>query len=631
MRRAVLLLLCLLPILANASGLLEVLPGTGVKFQDESKEYHFCYHNFRDDFHLSGPRKWAVRFDFRDYAPSDSASFNLRAIRIYNPTENTNLSLKLSLRNEAVQHPTPDLSFVYPGELVYSTQNVGTITNGQEIVFSGVPDSLKVLWLVIEMEPWNQGMYLAASEGSGYNSYYYYGPSTEVEGNYWASLRGAGFNSELLFGAVGSFNLNTPRLELLSFSLGDNLSPGSRIYPSCTVYNHSSNQVSDHLKIKLNHPTNPADSLVVMMPLANLSPQSESSFFFSEGIILPSEPMRMKLNLSFTDNPAFSIADSYINIFSETLEYFQVEQFRSDTNAMGLVVEDNAEIQNLFYFPNLNSDLSNLEAVQRFNFYQFNSLPKTVVMGNQRFHQPLEQIPADSLLFQSAIAQAQNAKGFISRFSCEISPADTINSQNRNFSFSLQNERTHFENWNSGFRPSFYAGIFEQNQFQGRDCFVIKHWLAFDVQLQTISQGQSYGFTAGYNISELDTTKVYRVYYWIQDSMANGAQIYFTAWEPLVHSQAVSGSDQYVSVPRLQVAPNPCRGAEKLQISGLESHSRISIYNLRGQKIYSETLPAGSASISPAVFSVSGIYFIRSESQKLGRKYTQTKKFSYIK
>jgi hypothetical protein len=43
-------------------------------------------------------------------------------------------------------------------------------------------------------------------------------------------------------------------------------------------------------------------------------------------------------------------------------------------------------------------------------------------------------------------------------------------------------------------------------------------------KLQTISQGQSYGFTAGYNISELDTTKVYRVYYWIQDSMANGAR-----------------------------------------------------------------------------------------------------------
>jgi hypothetical protein len=629
MRRAVLLLLWLLPILAYASGFLEIVPGTGVKFQDESKEYHFCYHNFRDDFHLSGPRKWAVRFDFRDYAPSDSASFNLRAIRIYNPTENTNLSLKLSLRNEAVQHPTPDLSFVYPGELVYSTQNVGTITNGQEIVFSGVPDSLKVLWLVIEMEPWNQGMYLAASEGSGYNSYYYYGPSTEVEGNYWASLRGAGFNSELLFGAVGSFNLNTPRLELLSFSLGDNLSPGSRVYPSCTVYNHSSDQVSDHLKIKLNHPTNPADSLVVMMPLANLSPQSESSFFFSEGIILPSEPMRMKLNLSFTDNPAFSIADSYINIFSETLN-ISSGAVSQRYHAMGLVVEDNAEIQKFVYFP---TSILIFQISRRFRDLISTSSIHCQDCGDGQPTIPsaLEQIPADSLLFQSAIAQAQNAKGFISRFSCEISPADTINSQNRNFSFSLQNERTHFENWNSGFRPAFYAGIFEQNQFQGRDCFVIKHWLAFDVQLQTISQGQSYGFTAGYNISELDTTKVYRVYYWIQDSMANGAQIYFTAWEPLVHSQAVSGSDQYVAVPRLQVAPNPCRGAEKLQISGLESHSRISIYNLRGQKIYSEILPAGSASISPAVFSVSGIYFIRSESQKLGRKYTQTKKFSYIK
>lgn len=632
MRRVLLFLCWLLPIIVFAQGPLHVFPGTGTKFQDQSKDYHYYYHNFSDDFHLSGPRKWAVRFNFRDYAPADSASFNLRAIRIFNPSENTNLSLKLSLRNETVLHPAnTDITLIYPGEVVYATQTVSQVANDQEIAFSGVPDSLKVMWLVIEMEPWSPGMYLAASEGSGANSFYYYGPIDQAEGNYWTSLREAGFHCELLFGAVGSFNLNIPRLELIAFNLGENLSPGIRAYPSCTVYNHGSDLLSDNLKIKLNHPSSPADSLVVLMPLNNLVPNSESSFFFAEGLILPSEPMRMKLNLSFTDNPAIRIFDSYVNIFSQPLEFVQVEQFRSETNALGLVVADNAEIHNLFFIPDLSSDLGNLEAVQRFNFYQFNSLPKTVVMGSNRFNMPLEHTSADSTLFQSAIAEAREARGFISRHSCEISQADTLNSQNRNISFSLENEHTIFESWNSSFEPSFFAGIFEQNQFAGRESYIIERWLAFGVPLSTIGQGQSYSSTLSFNTNDLDPNKVYRVYYWIQDSLDNGAQVYFCAWKPLVYTQAVSGSDDHLLSPRMSITPNPCRGNEKLQIGGFETPTKISIYNLRGQKVYSEDLPAGYTSILPSVFPASGIYFVRSESLIKGRKYTQTKKFSYIK
>jgi hypothetical protein len=125
-----------------------------------------------------------------------------------------------------------------------------------------------------------------------------------------------------------------------------------------------------------------------------------------------------------------------------------------------------AEIQNLFYFPNLNSDLSNLEAVQRFNFYQFNSLPKTVVMGNQRFHQPWSKFRLIRFSSSRPSLRRRMPKVLSCRFSCEISPADTINSQNRNFSFSLQNERTHFENWNSGFRLLFMLVFSSKTSFR---------------------------------------------------------------------------------------------------------------------------------------------------------------------
>jgi hypothetical protein len=43
----------------------------------------------------------------------------------------------------------------------------------------------------------------------------------------------------------------------------------------------------------------------------------------------------------------------------------------------------------------------------------------------------------------------------------------------------------------------------------------------------------------------------------------------FYSLEPLVHSQAVSGSDQYVSVPRLQVAPILAEELRNCRLVGL--------------------------------------------------------------
>ena len=89
----------LLPVFFYAISPLQVVPGSGNKDMEDSKLYHFRYHNLVDDYHLSGPKTWAVRFNFKDAYPlADSASFTVNSFKIYSPYPN--LEMRVSLWNE---------------------------------------------------------------------------------------------------------------------------------------------------------------------------------------------------------------------------------------------------------------------------------------------------------------------------------------------------------------------------------------------------------------------------------------------------------------------------------------------------------------------------------------------------
>lgn len=631
MKLRVFLLFALLALCLQAFAELIVVPGSGKKDSDQAKDYHFRYHNLSDDFHLSGLSKWAIRFNFREYAVSDSATFNLSAVRIYNPLAgtSTDLNLRLSLWEEISVTSYTGLVMNYPGSQIgeFVTQN--GIANGQEIVIPNVQDSLKVAWLVIEMDIDNlAGRYLSASEGSGTHSYYHNGSTNDIAGNHWLSLNAAGFDCELRFGLIGSFNLNNPRLEISDFKLEGSLYPGTRVYPRCSVFNHASTALSDSLNVLLSGPIGSNYLQSVKIPLRDMAPQDYSSYLFEDGITLPETPMQLKLQLSFAQNSAYPVSSSYVNVFGDTLRFIAVEDFHSSSAALAAIPADTEQVHHLMYIPVQGDELSNLEATQRYNYYQFSTLPKTVVMGGKRFQMP---VTIDSL--QTAISTALQKKSFISSGFCEITAADTINIMNRLFSFSLENEHTDFDAWTSTFSPKFFAGICEGDTISGRVCWVIKHWLAFDDPVAFMDLGGRFTGTVTYNVNDLSREKDYRVYYWLQNSLNNGAEVYYFNWRPLIIPVGVpvSNDDHYIGRPVLSAYPNPLYGKVDLKTGEFTSPVKLAVYNLKGQCIYKKRVEEGSWSIPAEVFPASGIYFLRSEPVNGLKQSGQTIKITIIK
>lgn len=631
MKLRVFLLFALLALCLQAYAELIVVPGSGKKDSDQAKDYHFRYHNLSDDFHLSGLSKWAIRFNFREYAVSDSATFNLSAVRIYNPLAgtSTDLNLRLSLWEEISVTSYTGLVMNYPGSQIgeFVTQN--GIANGQEIVIPNVQDSLKVAWLVIEMDIDNlAGRYLSASEGNGTHSYYHNGSTNDIAGNHWLSLNAAGFDCELRFGLIGSFNLNNPRLELSDFKLEGSLYPGTRVYPRCSVFNHASTALSDSLNVLLSGPIGSNYLQSVKIPLRDMAPQDYSSYVFEDGITLPETPMQLKLQLSFAQNSAYPVSSSYVNVFGDTLRFIAVEDFHSSSAALAAIPADTEQVHHLMYIPVQGDELSNLEATQRYNYYQFSTLPKTVVMGGKRFQMP---VTIDSL--QAAISTALQKKSFISSGFCEITAADTINIMNRLFSFSLENEHTDFDAWTSTFSPKFFAGICEGDTISGRVCWVIKHWLAFDDPVAFMDLGGRFTGTVTYNVNDLSREKDYRVYYWLQNSLNNGAEVYYFNWRPLIIPVGVpvSNDDLCIGRPVLSAYPNPLYGKVDLKTGEFTSPVKLAVYNLKGQCIYKKRVEEGSWSIPAEVFPASGIYFLRSEPVNGLKQSGQTIKITIIK
>jgi len=468
------ILLLMLPLFCYAVSPLQVVAGSGIKDTEDSKLYHFRYHNLEDAYHLSGPKTWAVRFNFQGAYPlSDSASFVLNSFKIYSPYPN--LEMRVSLWTE--QYGGNNELNYFPGAIMPGGdwQTITLSENPAVITFPAVQNPLRIAWLVMDFTLPVSDKYLSASVGTGKNSFYY---NTEVQGSeYWQSLFTAGFSCELRVSAIGDFNLSNTNLELLSFSLPENILPGSNVSPSVTVYNHSQYSFSDTLEVNF---TNPSQELnqTLQIPLLNISPRDSLRVDSSESISLGRNPTQIKVTLAFKNHPGIILAARYYNVFQDTGSCHLVEYFRRYASGIDDLPQETSDVHHLLYFPNQSDELSNLSAVQRFNYYQFNSLPLTVIDGYKRFYM---QVAANSEQVLTAISAAQQKRSFISRSNCSVSILDPETPENLLVNIELYNDRTSLFEWNStsALNPKFYAGIFESNQFTGGEYFSLKKWLAF--------------------------------------------------------------------------------------------------------------------------------------------------------
>lgn len=624
---AVLLFSLFFPLFFYAVSPLQVVSGSGIVAEEDSKIYHFRYHNLADDYHLTGPSIWAVRFNFKGaYSVADSASFALNYFKIYNPYPN--LEMRISLWNEQYGG-TNELNY-FPGSIIEggNWQTVTLYSNPTNIVFPDVQNPLQIVWLVMEFTTPTEGKYMSASVGSGKNSFYY---NTTVTGSeFWQSLFTAGYNCELRVSAIGNFNLLNTELELLSFSLPENILPYDTVYPSVTVYNHSNYPITDTLQVNITNPTQEFNQ-DLQIPLINIPAGDSLWVISSESVNFGRDPCQIKITLSLKHHPAVILAARYYNIFSETSSCHLIEYFRRYTYDIDDIPQDTDGLHHLLYFPNQVDDYSCPGAMQRFNFYQFNSLPQTAIDGYKRFYLPVE---ANSEPVLDAIAAAQEKRSFITRSNCRISILDPDNPENLRLSVTLNNDRTSLFEWtsSSAINPGFFAGIFEANRFEAGGLFYLKKWLAFNQPFSsTLDLGTSASIDLLVNTTELDSLKNYRVYYWIQNSFNNGGEIFYAKCLVFPYGWTVGIDDENLPHPHLTVHPNPLTKGNALKISAPNYPTIYTIYNLKGQKVFATQLVTKETSVPFTVFPASGIYFLRCETQVKDKIITESKKISVIK
>jgi hypothetical protein len=625
MNKVIYIILCLLalvPLFANVQAI-NSLPGTGERVAPPlTREYSFCYHDSTDDIRFYGPSEWAVRFDF---GAVHDTTFTVQKARLYFP--NTGYSVTASLHEDTVSGP---------GILI--TQKTSAITsNWTDIVFSS-PPTRRVIWLVVTDTTNAYSRWVSASDGGGTRSYF----KNNAYNPYWQKFSEVGFNCELLFSLIGHFNLgNTPDLELIDFGFTGLMLPRERVNPTFSIYNHGPDDVTDwQIDIGLTNPNQEVTSYTITgletIPHDTLLVINAPGYDFP--IDMPMEPMQLKLEANLVSQYQESdndLANNYISktiaVYSEPLALHLVENFQR--NGSGYPTPVNAGFDHLLYYPNQSDQYSNLGAFERFNWYAFNSLPKVVIDGGRRFNYYDSTTYLDD--YSEAISNARAYKSFITRSSCTISH-DSTNTETITTQIKLFNDSTLlFESplSNPTRNARFFVGLFKKFSLTGFEPYILDRWLNFGSTIDsTLNIGTSLTKTYTFNAAGIDSTDLvlnYRIYYWLQEK--NGCQILYAGSANFSGNAQSDAEDEVIPIPCLSVYPNPLRAGCKLKISGLETRANLTIYNLKGQKVWQGKQLAGDVEIPDNVFSSSGIYFVRRDFQRDGKTTKQTTKISIIK
>ncbi len=597
---------------------LDFVPGSGSQvIPEDSKEYNFAYHQGTDDYHFYGSDKWAVFFDFASvYPAAEISQFLVSKALIYLPQIGDSIKVEL-FTNE----------YNSPGTLL-TWNKVLVSSNWLEITFPQTVQESS-LWMVATYSTSFIGTFVSASYGSGTHSYY---SNTNVpQSPYYQSFANAGFSAELLFGLTGEFVLDSQiiDLELTYFNLEGIVEPGQTVAPTFAIYNHSSIPISDaaiHLNV---YSPNPDFAFFDELPVTEtIAPHSLYEFndqnpdFLEHQFTLPERPLQLKLRAalvsSHNDNDPqanniklihrFSFADSYpIFLIENFLRWQNASQISWSQDQYNL-----PQFHILNYFPILGDSLSNLAAQNRFNWYHFNSLPRTVINGNLKINGFSSNYGNQ---FTQLCTQAQNSKTFISSADCRIISEE--NSDQLSASLTLNNAHTQL--YSSAVEydivnlSRLFVGLFKKETFNNSERWVIDRWIVQNQALNgslNAAQSLTLDFSIPLNnipLSELEES--YRLYYWLQ--MSDTGKILYSSFAEF--SNFVPVNDINYSIPRLNITSNPLRRGEQMKISlnNGKQLGRVQVYNLKGQKIRDFYTTQPEIVFTSDEFPTNGIYFLR--------------------
>lgn len=615
---------------------LDSQPGSGLKvWPEEVREYSFSYHNGTDDYHFYGSNTWAVRFNFAELYPEALGSkFEVTKALLWLPQ--TGDSVRVELFSEYYGGPGTSLA----------SAKVAVTSNQLEIPFANTVQG-DSLWLVVTYNTNFANRFVAASTGGGTHSYYW---NTNNINPYFQSLAAAGFNAELLFGLAGDFVLGVPDLQLVDFDLEGVLQPQQLVGPIFTVYNHSDIAVSDakvHINIYSPSPDFArADSILIT---ESIPPRSQYVFniqnhgFASHQVTLPDEPTQLKLRavLSSAALAGEPTGNNSLLLhrfsFNEVYPVYLVENFlRTENSAQITAMQDQYEFENIHvlnYFPVLSDSLANVASQIRYNWYSFNTLPRTAVNGDLRLG---GFSPDYSEFFEQQCQSAQTQRSFVASSRCDfqhVPQNDMLTT-----TLTLSNDKTRLytaaTEYNLINATRLSIGLFRKVTFDGMERWVIQRWFVHGASLSgPLGFGESLNLSFNVSLSNLSLAELaenYRLYYWLQ--IAGGGRILYSAYSDF--TGVVPNHDEVWPVTELRVSPNPLRvgGWMRISLARGQKMGSAKIYNLRGQKIMDLQSQQEEITLSASEFPASGIYLLQVQvPSPKGGMITINKKINIIK
>ncbi len=629
-RTTLILLLVLMLTYLRAETQLVSFPSTGADvFPHDAKEYYFSHNAGTDDYHLYGSSKWAVRFDFRSaYAGVANCSFNIQKARLYFPVIGD--SVRVSLYSEAAS---------LPSQLI-TTAKVAVSSNLLDVNFP-VSVQAETIWLVVDYATNLANRFVSASSGGGSHSFYL---NTNAISPYFQSMSQAGFNCELLFGLLGSFNLASPDLQLVSFDLSGQLLPRQSVKPVFSIYNHSDNVISDaQILLQISSPT-PDYSfehniLITELIMPNSLFEVTAPGYQDFNIDLPSTAMQLRVQATLSSSMAESDTtlvnnsiSKYYSVFGYGNPVLPVENFlRFNTTNSICDIQDSfpqSNVHNLLYYPNLSDSLASLASYQRHSWYNSNANPLTVVSGD---HKIIGFNSSDYLArYQSAVSAAQLKRSFISSSTCVLQ--ESSSGEYLSVQIQLSNANTSLfttSTLNPVTNSRFFVGLFKLHNFSGSSRYYLEKWIAFaDTINNTMNSGSSVSKSYTISLVNLSLEQLqagYRIYYWLQDK--SGGVIHYANFNNF--SLTTSSSSDWIQVPQSPVLayPNPLYRGGIMHVK-LPQPAMISIFNIKGQCIWKSQAQLLETELPISKFPSSGLYFLRAE---MPNQSKQTHRITVIK
>jgi hypothetical protein len=615
---------------------LGLIPGPGEQvLAPLDRDYGFAYHDGSDDFRLYGTSIWAVRFDFASAYPSlAEAEFLVDRALLWFPQ--TGDSVRVELFTDVSGLPGTRLSWI----------TAPVTDNYLELSFPQ-PSQAGVLWMLVHYTTNFTNRFVSASEGDGSHSFYW---NTNAQNPHFQSLATAGFPCELLFGVGGEFILTGADLELAAFDLEGLIAPREDVYPTFTVYNHSDAPVTGaSVSLNLYAPLTEYNQSFQIDILETIPPREaytygeQSGGYWENRLSLPDVPIQLKFRAALSsplgaDDPQFNnVIITYRYSFTHPYPVYLTENFlRQDFASPLWDVQAQYypdEIEALNYFPVLSDSLSSPPAAQHFNWYGFNSLPRTVIGGEGRI---TGYTPSYAGQYQDLAAAAIQEKTFVSSFDCRLNhlPAsDAISAD-----ITLYNDQTHLFNtatdYNLVSNARFFAGLFKSEQLSGGLHYVLVRWIAH-AELPDGNLGfgeslvKSYSFILN-NVTLNELAQDYRLYFWLQTN--GGAKVLWAGSSDF--TSVVSNPGDLAPSPILLAGSNPLRrgGILKLSLSDLSPLGTVEIFNLKGQSVLRLQTDDPELNLADDSFPASGIYFVRvSSSRPAGRTIRATRRITVIK